>query len=167
MDHARNWLIHKLEASDRQERFRAYAAMASDRVLIAVHSKIMIVDDRLLRVGSANLNNRSLGFDTECDLSIEAASDDLQRRQSIRRILVRLLSEHTGSTESQFAKELERTNSLLRVIELLTRPSEHHLEPLHVPRPSVLDKLMGVSHLFDPFGVADNWRPWTRLSARL
>src|SRR5262245_17108657 len=37
-----------------------------------VHSKVMVVDDVLLRVGSSNLNNRSMGLDTECDLAIEA-----------------------------------------------------------------------------------------------
>ena len=37
-----------------------------------IHSKVMIVDDRFLRVGSANLNHRSMGADTECDLTIEA-----------------------------------------------------------------------------------------------
>ena len=37
-----------------------------------VHSKVMIVDDRFLRIGSANLNNRSMGTDTECDLAVEA-----------------------------------------------------------------------------------------------
>ena len=31
------------------------------------------IDDTLLRIGSANINNRSMGFDTECDLSLEAA----------------------------------------------------------------------------------------------
>ena len=40
-----------------------------------VHSKVMIVDDRLLRIGSANLNNRSMGTDTECDLAIEARNE--------------------------------------------------------------------------------------------
>ena len=40
-----------------------------------VHSKVMIVDDRFLRVGSANLNNRSMGADTECDLAFEATSE--------------------------------------------------------------------------------------------
>jgi hypothetical protein len=29
---------------------------------------------RFLRVGSANLNNRSMGADTECDLAFEATS---------------------------------------------------------------------------------------------
>ena len=32
-------------------------------------------DDRILRVGSANLNNRSMGADTECDLAFEATSE--------------------------------------------------------------------------------------------
>ena len=47
-----------------------------------VHSKVMIVDDRLLRVGSANLNNRSMGTDTECDLAIEARNGDRARTRS-------------------------------------------------------------------------------------
>jgi uncharacterized membrane protein YdjX (TVP38/TMEM64 family) len=42
---------------------------------VMVHSKVMIVDDRFLRVGSANLNNRSMGADTECDLAFEATSE--------------------------------------------------------------------------------------------
>lgn len=46
---------------------------------VMVHSKVMIVDDRLLRIGSANLNNRSMGADTECDLAFEASSDEEMR----------------------------------------------------------------------------------------
>ena len=37
-----------------------------------VHGKVMIVDDRCARVGSANLSNRSMGLDTECDLVLDA-----------------------------------------------------------------------------------------------
>ena len=40
-----------------------------------IHSKVMVVDDRFLRVGSANMNNRSMGADTECDLAVEAHTD--------------------------------------------------------------------------------------------
>ena len=39
---------------------------------IYVHSKVLVVDDRLLRIGSSNINNRSMGFDSECDVAIEA-----------------------------------------------------------------------------------------------
>ena len=48
-----------------------------------VHSKVMIVDDRLLRVGSANANNRSMGTDTECDLAVEAVNDRQPRRSPV------------------------------------------------------------------------------------
>ncbi|KRR27442.1 VTT domain-containing protein [Bradyrhizobium retamae] len=48
---------------------------AEQTAAVMVHSKVMIVDDRILRVGSANLNNRSMGADTECDLAFEATSD--------------------------------------------------------------------------------------------
>ena len=40
---------------------------------IYVHAKIMIVDDTILRIGSANFNNRSLGLDSECDVFIDCA----------------------------------------------------------------------------------------------
>jgi phospholipase D1/2 len=50
---------------------------------VMVHSKVMVVDDSLLRVGSANLNNRSIGLDTECDLAIEATTPE-QRYRLVR-----------------------------------------------------------------------------------
>ena len=41
---------------------------------VMVHSKVMIVDDGFLRVGSANINNRSMGADAECDMAFEATT---------------------------------------------------------------------------------------------
>ncbi|HSN70712.1 MAG TPA: phospholipase D-like domain-containing protein, partial [Steroidobacteraceae bacterium] len=46
-------------------------SLGADAPQVLVHAKLTIVDDRLLRVGSANLNNRSMGLDSECDLAIE------------------------------------------------------------------------------------------------
>jgi phosphatidylserine/phosphatidylglycerophosphate/cardiolipin synthase-like enzyme/uncharacterized membrane protein YdjX (TVP38/TMEM64 family) len=46
---------------------------------VMVHSKVMITDNRFLRIGSANLNNRSMGADTECDLAFEATSEAQQK----------------------------------------------------------------------------------------
>jgi phosphatidylserine/phosphatidylglycerophosphate/cardiolipin synthase-like enzyme len=65
-----------------------------DEAVIRIHSKVMVVDDSFLHIGSANANNRSMRLDSECDLSI-AACDDIQsaRIAAIRNDLIR---EHTG-----------------------------------------------------------------------
>ena len=51
---------------------------------IYVHAKVLTIDDRLLRVGSSNLNNRSMGFDTECDLAIEAIPGEQSAEEILR-----------------------------------------------------------------------------------
>ena len=73
----------------RGRRRRARAADLSPKVSgrggsvnTMVHSKVMIVDDRLLHIGSANLNNRSMGTDTECDIAIAAKTE--HERAAIR-----------------------------------------------------------------------------------
>lgn len=84
-----------------------------------VHSKVMVVDDKLLRIGSANLNHRSMGADTECDLTIEAESRI--ERQAILRIRNALLGEHCGSTAQEVEAALEWTGSLVTVADILSK----------------------------------------------
>jgi uncharacterized membrane protein YdjX (TVP38/TMEM64 family) len=92
---------HAREAADDE----AAAAIAVDGTLpIHVHSKVLIVDDAYLRVGSSNLNNRSMGFDTECDVAIEAQS--AAERKAIASVRNRLIAEHWGSDEASVAKAL-------------------------------------------------------------
>lgn len=81
----------------------------------------MVVDDRLLRIGSSNLNNRSMGFDTECDVAIEAdpGSGDDQLRRRITGVRDDLVSEHLGVTVDEFQNATAGTNSLLKAIEEL------------------------------------------------
>ncbi|MBO1075276.1 VTT domain-containing protein [Roseomonas marmotae] len=83
---------------------------------VMVHSKVMIVDDRLLRVGSANLCNRSMATDTECDLVVEG--HDEQTRGGIRQIRDRMLAEHLGVRPEQVAA-LTRGGSLFRALDHL------------------------------------------------
>jgi phosphatidylserine/phosphatidylglycerophosphate/cardiolipin synthase-like enzyme len=71
-----------------------------------IHSKLFLVDDRFLSVGSANMNNRSMGLDTEVNVAWEAASEEREMIESIRRIRVDLLAEHTGATDSTGVPEL-------------------------------------------------------------
>ena len=68
----RSRLLKRLRAADRFGRLHVYYPVLEDEnIQMRVHSKVCFIDDRLLRVGSANLNNRSMGLDTECDLAIE------------------------------------------------------------------------------------------------
>ncbi len=67
-----------------------------------VHAKLMIVDDQVLRIGSSNLSNRSMGLDSECDLCVVAEdADDQAAIQGLRRRLmatarIRLRVRHRG-----------------------------------------------------------------------
>lgn len=61
-----------------------------------IHSKLLLVDDEFLSVGSANMNNRSMGLDTELNVSWQAHRGDEDARRSIRAARLDLLAEHTG-----------------------------------------------------------------------
>ncbi|MBD63622.1 MAG: hypothetical protein CME62_00310 [Halobacteriovoraceae bacterium] len=71
---------------------------------IKVHSKISIIDDVFIRVGSSNLNERSLHLDSEIDFSLEA-QNPIQRMQ-IKKLLHDLLAEHTGVSLEEVSKKL-------------------------------------------------------------
>jgi phosphatidylserine/phosphatidylglycerophosphate/cardiolipin synthase-like enzyme len=73
MDQARAVMLRWLHEADVYGRFRAYHPSTRHGAPVLVHAKVMVVDDRLARIGSANLNNRSGGVDTECELAIEAS----------------------------------------------------------------------------------------------
>lgn len=80
-------------------------------VAVMVHSKLMIVDNRILRIGSANLNNRSMGADSECDLIFEAASEE--HRDFIASVRHRLIAHFCGLEEQTLAQNEDRLLALL------------------------------------------------------
>jgi phospholipase D1/2 len=80
-----------------------------------IHSKVMAVDDKLFRIGSANLNNRSMGTDTECDLAVEADTPEIAAQIALARNM--LLAEHCKCDVDKFAAILGKTNSLIETIE--------------------------------------------------
>ena len=78
----RNKMVERLRAADAEGRFNVYypdMPGLAEGTCIDVHSKMMAVDDEWLRIGSANVNNRSMGVDTECDIAIEAGGRDEDR----------------------------------------------------------------------------------------
>jgi len=125
MGHNRNRLIRRLKKADRFGRLRVVYAVVPEKggseLEVLIHSKVLVVDDRFVRIGSSNLNNRSEGLDTECDIAIEAATD--AHRHLIARFRDRLLAEHLDATPQAFEEALARSGSLVAALdELNIRP---------------------------------------------
>jgi phospholipase D1/2 len=99
MGSARVIFLEQIRKADKHDRFRLYTPVTENGDDIYVHAKVMVIDDVLLRVGSSNLNNRSMGLDTECDLAIEARNMVKPTGESrFPEIRNRLVSEHLGVT---------------------------------------------------------------------
>ncbi len=81
-----------------------------------IHSKVMVVDDELARIGSANFSRRSMGVDTECDLAVEAGGDP-RVQAGVRQIRNRLIAEHLGLSVDAVASGIERAGSLRAFID--------------------------------------------------
>lgn len=150
MDVLRARLGRKLQESDRNGRLRLLypeiPGLGEERV--NVHSKIMMVDDVFVRVGSANLNNRSMGLDTECDLAFEA-EDRKDLCTAIDGFRNRLLAEHLGVEPKQAAESIANLGSLIRAIDTLSG-NGRTLQPLPLEVPEVLEELVPETTLVDP-----------------
>ena len=108
MDTARVRLLQSLALLDHANRLHAFAPLTAGGGPIYVHAKLMIVDDAIVRVGSANLNNRSMGLDSECDLFIDAERPGNGHiAPAIARLRHRLIAEHCGITPQQAAQALD------------------------------------------------------------
>ena len=110
-----------------------------------VHSKVMIIDDRLLRIGSANLNNRSMGTDSECDLALEARND--VQRAAIARARARLLADHCGVAVEEAAQAL--SVSLIRAADTLSGRG-HRLIPIDDGEPDNGELAEYIEGIADP-----------------
>lgn len=148
MGAARAKLLRHVETRDPHDRFRIFQPVTAADTPIYVHAKLMVMDDRILRVGSSNLNNRSMGFDTECDLAIDAGEDPALQAK-IAHIRDDLLAEHLGVTPADVAEALRRTGSLIGAIEALSR-SGRRLLPLGPREVGVVEDVLAESDLVDP-----------------
>jgi phosphatidylserine/phosphatidylglycerophosphate/cardiolipin synthase-like enzyme/uncharacterized membrane protein YdjX (TVP38/TMEM64 family) len=120
MDVLRGRVLERLHLADRFHRLSLNYPKIPDLhgQCISMHSKVCIIDDEIVRVGSANLSNRSMGFDTECDLAIEAAGNPAVHR-AIADFRHRLLGEHLGVSPDAVRNELEKDGSLIGAVERL------------------------------------------------
>ena len=162
MDRTRDGFVDRLRAADRYGRFAAYCPLTPGGKTVIVHSKVSVIDDRLVRAGSANLNNRSAGFDTECDLAIET-EDDAARAAAIG-FRDRLLAHYVAADPAVFAA-LARERGLKAAIEALDTGPSRRLQPLNTGRVTPFEVVVSAMSLGDPVSPADAWRPWRRRAA--
>ena len=135
MSALRTLLLQKLRQADGHGRFRAWFPSV-DGECCDVHSKLMLVDDQWLRVGSANFASRSMGLDTECDLVLEAG-DSMPAREGMIRVRNTLLGEHLGVAPEDLEKAISVTRSLGAAVQFLAQETGRTLRPFqHLDEPS-------------------------------
>src|SRR3546814_18844933 len=89
----------------------------------------------MIRVGSANMNNRSMGLDSECDVTIDAALPaNAGAEPVIRRLRESLIAEHLDVTDDEVAAAFKRTGSLIDPIAAL-RGKGRSLDLLDLTKP--------------------------------
>lgn len=157
MDTARARLIATLRKLDTHGRLKVYHPLTRGGEPIYVHAKIMIVDGRTLRIGSANMNNRSLGLDSECDLVIDAADDG--ERACIRAIRDGLIAEHLGTERDAVATEIEANGgSIIAAIEKLCGAGKT-LRPYEIPDLGDVEKWLADNEVLDPESPSEMFEP--------
>lgn len=122
MDSARHRLIRLLWEADEHGRLGVYWPVTDGGAPIYVHSKVLVVDDRLLRIGSSNFNNRSMGFDSECDVAVEAQPADPEHddlRREIASVRNELVAEHLGVAVDELERTIGEHGSVLKAVEAL------------------------------------------------
>lgn len=164
MDKTRFDFVAHLQAADDHGRFRAYSPVTTLGRTIIVHAKLTIVDDRLLRIGSANINNRSMGFDSECDLALEMRGEAQARRLSeLRR---RLVAHWLGCEEAVVGAALDELEGRwCAALDALREGGYARLRPITPGAMNAVSGFVAKHHIGDPAGAADAWRPWRRRDA--
>ncbi len=149
MDTARVRLLQSLALVDHAGRLHVYAPLTARGTPIYVHAKLMIVDDEIVRIGSANLNNRSMGLDSECDLFIDAARPGNGHvGPAITTLRHRLIAEHCGLPPGQVAEALAQ-GSMADLVASLPKTGRR-LAPLPLRRLTQTQKALADTAFLDP-----------------
>lgn len=162
MDGARIRLMNAIAETDHSRSFRIYIPHTTGGTPIYVHSKLMIVDDEIVRIGSANMNSRSLGLDSECDVFIDAARPgNAHAAPAIRRLRLSLLAEHCGRQPEEIEAGLDRYGSMSGLIDSLP-PGGKRLEPFVLRPLTDAEKAVADNTLLDPESPQEFFEPFSR-----
>ena len=162
MDHARAQLVRCIEEVDTKNRFSIWVPYTGFTP-IYVHAKIMIVDDEIFRIGSANLNNRSMGLDSECDVFVDCAREGNGHAcEAIRDIRYSLLAEHCGLEEDAIGEQLEKHGSMVAMIDHSITETGRNLLRYRPPELNQVEETVAESGLLDPEDPEDLFEPFAK-----
>ena len=151
MHSVRSRMIERLRNADERGGggcFSILHPVNADGTPIYVHAKVFVVDDWFLKIGSSNIDNRSMGFDTECDIAVEAASQ--ADRTLIRGFTLSLLAEHLGCAQDVVRAEWKGRGSLSAAIEALRTPVGRSLHPIEPQPLDPLERALADTRILDP-----------------
>jgi phospholipase D1/2 len=139
-------------------RLSVYSSAVIDegsRKMTFIHSKLLLVDDRFLTIGSANATNRSMGLDTELNVSWEADPETQPELvAAMRGLRCSLLAEHSGLYGKGEDHRFEQVEALTEGLECLA--DDHSARLCRYVPDSSLDKsdlpevLEPISRVVDP-----------------
>lgn len=162
MDHARAELVRTLGEADPQCRFNLYVPYTGETP-IYVHAKVLIVDDRIIRVGSANMNNRSMGLDSECDIFIDAERPGNEHaRAAITRLHHDFLAEHCGLEIDEVGPLLEQHGSMHAMIQSLGTVRTRSLRRFELEQLNAVQETLAESTLLDPEKPDELFEPFAK-----
>ena len=162
MDHSRAALVRAINEADPQDRFSLWMPYTGETPIYC-HAKMMIVDDAVLRIGSANLNNRSMGLDSECDVFIDSRRPaNAHAAAPIAALRCSLLAEHLGLREEDVAPLLERYGSMRTLIVNEGSAAGRHLKRYRPPVLGEIERKLAESELLDPERPDDMFEPFAK-----
>ena len=121
-----------------------------------IHSKLLMVDDRFLSVGSAHATNRSMGLDTELNVRWEASEAETGLISALRALRASLLAEHAGLYGQGRDQGFEQVEGLVLVTRLHrladdpdSRLCRHEAEPSRESS-ELFEALVPIARVGDP-----------------
>lgn len=160
MDGARVQLLRAIGRHDKKKLFTVYIPHTKLGEPIYVHAKLMIIDDEILRIGSANMNNRSLGLDSECDIFIDATRPGNESAAcGIRSMRATLLAEHCGLSVEKVTELLGNGVSMHHIIENMPG-NGRTLRRFILPELTEAEKVLAENAAFDPESPDEMFEPF-------
>ncbi len=101
-----------------------------------------------------------MGYDTECDLALEA-DEDTHVAHVIRSFRARLLAEHLGTSPEQVSAAVAERGSLIAAIEGRSGPGRS-LRPFDPPKINDAEKALADHELLDPERPRSLWHTLSR-----